>query len=89
MGPEDARTDEALLAATATDPQAFAVFYRRHLRAVLAFLVHPPTSARWSRRPSATRSSPSTDGDFVSGSLRLTAHLQGGGTWTQECPLGF
>lgn len=39
MGPEDPRTDEALLAATLTDPEAFAVFYRRHLRAVLAFLV--------------------------------------------------
>ncbi|MDA0180856.1 sigma-70 family RNA polymerase sigma factor [Solirubrobacter phytolaccae] len=40
MDTEDPRTDEALLAATASDPEAFAVFYRRHLRAVLAFLVH-------------------------------------------------
>ena len=37
---EDPRTDEALLAAAATDPEAFAVFYRRHLRHVLAFLLH-------------------------------------------------
>jgi RNA polymerase sigma factor (sigma-70 family) len=37
---EDTRSDEALLAATAADPEAFAVFYRRHLRSVLAYLVH-------------------------------------------------
>ena len=36
---DDPRSDEALLAATATDPEAFAVFYRRHLRSVLAYLV--------------------------------------------------
>jgi RNA polymerase sigma factor (sigma-70 family) len=36
---EDPRSDEALLACTATDPEAFAVFYRRHLRAVLAYLL--------------------------------------------------
>jgi RNA polymerase sigma factor (sigma-70 family) len=37
---EDPRNDDQLLAATATDPEAFAVFYRRHLRSVLAFLMH-------------------------------------------------
>jgi RNA polymerase sigma-70 factor (ECF subfamily) len=37
---EDRRSDEELLAATATDAEAFAVFYRRHLRAVLGYLVH-------------------------------------------------
>jgi RNA polymerase sigma factor (sigma-70 family) len=37
---EDRRSDEELLAATATDAEAFAVFYRRHLRSVLAYLVH-------------------------------------------------
>jgi RNA polymerase sigma factor (sigma-70 family) len=36
---EDRRTDAELLAATHADPEAFAVFYRRHLRAVLAFLL--------------------------------------------------
>lgn len=36
----DRRSDEQLLAATATDPEAFAAFYRRHLRSVLAYLVH-------------------------------------------------
>jgi RNA polymerase sigma-70 factor (ECF subfamily) len=33
----DPRTDGQLLVATATDPEAFAVFYRRHVRGVLAF----------------------------------------------------
>jgi RNA polymerase sigma factor (sigma-70 family) len=37
---EDRRSDEELLAATATDAEAFAAFYRRHLRSVLAYLVH-------------------------------------------------
>lgn len=37
---DDPRSDEELLAATAADAEAFAVFYRRHLRSVLAFLVH-------------------------------------------------
>ena len=37
---DDPRSDEELLAATATDAEAFAVFYRRHLRSVLAYLVH-------------------------------------------------
>jgi RNA polymerase sigma-70 factor (ECF subfamily) len=36
---EDPRSDEVLLACTAGDPEAFAVFYRRHLRAVLAYLL--------------------------------------------------
>src|SRR3954453_21182064 len=34
---EDARTDEDLLQATPEDPEAFGVFYRRHVDAVLAF----------------------------------------------------
>ena len=33
----DSRTDGELLVATAGDPDAFAVFYRRHVRGVLAF----------------------------------------------------
>ncbi len=37
---DDPRSDEELLAATAGDAEAFAVFYRRHLRSVLAYLVH-------------------------------------------------
>jgi len=37
---QDRRSDEELLAATATDAEAFAVFYRRHLRSVLAYLLH-------------------------------------------------
>lgn len=39
MVAEDPRTDAELLAATATDPEAFGVFYRRHARAVLAYLL--------------------------------------------------
>src|SRR4051795_12362539 len=35
----DRRSDEELLAATARDAEAFAVFYRRHLRSVLAYLI--------------------------------------------------
>ncbi|HEU4977029.1 MAG TPA: RNA polymerase sigma factor [Baekduia sp.] len=38
MGP-DRRSDAALLSATPADPEAFAVFYRRHVRAVLAYLL--------------------------------------------------
>jgi RNA polymerase sigma-70 factor (ECF subfamily) len=38
--PDHPRTDEELLAATADDPEAFATFYRRHLRSVLAYLLH-------------------------------------------------
>jgi RNA polymerase sigma factor (sigma-70 family) len=37
MSKEDARTDEDLLQATPDDPEAFGVFYRRHVDAVLAF----------------------------------------------------
>jgi RNA polymerase sigma factor (sigma-70 family) len=35
----DARSDFALLAATASDPEAFGVFYRRHVRAILTYLL--------------------------------------------------
>jgi RNA polymerase sigma-70 factor (ECF subfamily) len=37
MSGSDPRTDGQLLVATAHDPEAFAVFYRRHVRGVLAF----------------------------------------------------
>src|ERR1700722_3245074 len=37
MGASDPRTDGQLLVATAAEPEAFAVFYRRHVRGVLAF----------------------------------------------------
>lgn len=37
---EESRSDEELLAATAADPEAFAAFYRRHLRPVLAYHLH-------------------------------------------------
>jgi hypothetical protein len=40
MRREESRSDEELLAATATDADAFAAFYRRHLRSVLAYPVH-------------------------------------------------
>jgi DNA-directed RNA polymerase specialized sigma24 family protein len=33
----DPRTDGELLVATGTDPEAFAIFYRRHVRGVLSF----------------------------------------------------
>jgi DNA-directed RNA polymerase specialized sigma24 family protein len=33
----DRRTDGELLVSTARDPEAFAIFYRRHVRAVLSF----------------------------------------------------
>lgn len=36
---EESRSDEELLAATAAEPEAFAVLYRRHLRFVLAYLI--------------------------------------------------
>lgn len=36
---DDRRTDEELLAATADAPDAFGVFYRRHVEALLAYLV--------------------------------------------------
>ena len=35
----DPRTDEELLAAVAAEPEAFAVFYRRHVRPLLGYLV--------------------------------------------------
>lgn len=38
MSDQDARTDAELLRATAFDVEAFAVFYRRHVRWVLGFL---------------------------------------------------
>lgn len=38
MAALDSRTDGQLLAATPEDPEAFAVFYRRHVRMVLAFV---------------------------------------------------
>ncbi|HMJ33798.1 MAG TPA: sigma-70 family RNA polymerase sigma factor [Baekduia sp.] len=38
MAPDEP-TDAALLAATARDPEAFGLFYRRHVRAVLAYLL--------------------------------------------------
>jgi RNA polymerase sigma factor (sigma-70 family) len=36
-GLPDPRTDGELLVATVSDPQAFAIFYRRHIRGVLSF----------------------------------------------------
>src|ERR1700674_5073667 len=36
-GAPDPRSDGELLVATATDPEAFGVFYRRHIRGVLSF----------------------------------------------------
>src|SRR4051794_28041774 len=35
----DARSDDDLLAATRTEPEAFAVFYRRHVHGLLAYFV--------------------------------------------------
>jgi RNA polymerase sigma-70 factor (ECF subfamily) len=35
----DERSDAALLAATPSEPEAFGVFYRRHVRAVLTYLL--------------------------------------------------
>jgi RNA polymerase sigma factor (sigma-70 family) len=37
MEEPDRRTDGQLLVATATEPEAFAIFYRRHVRGMLAF----------------------------------------------------
>lgn len=37
MGEPDPRTDGELLIATADEPEAFAIFYRRHVRGVLGF----------------------------------------------------
>ena len=36
---DEAQTDAALLAQTPEDPERFAVFYRRHVRSVLAYLL--------------------------------------------------
>jgi RNA polymerase sigma-70 factor (ECF subfamily) len=47
----DARTDAELLAATPAEPDAFAAFYRRHVRSVLALV--------------ARRAAPSDVGDLV------------------------
>lgn len=41
----DRRTDGELLVATARDPEAFAVFYRRHVRGVLGFFRRRVASA--------------------------------------------
>jgi len=41
----DSRTDGELLVATAGDPEAFAVFYRRHVRGVLGFFRRRVSSA--------------------------------------------
>ena len=38
-GSPDPRTDGKLLAATVTDPEAFAVFYRRHEQTLLGWLM--------------------------------------------------
>jgi RNA polymerase sigma-70 factor (ECF subfamily) len=38
MGEDDHRSDEELLAATPVEPEAFAAFYRRHVRTVIAFV---------------------------------------------------
>src|SRR5258707_10652991 len=35
----DSRSDEALLAATRGEPEAFAVFYRRHVRALIGYFL--------------------------------------------------
>jgi RNA polymerase sigma factor (sigma-70 family) len=48
MGPVDRRSDSELLVASRVDPEAFGVFYDRHVRAVLAFFrrrVHAPEVA--------------------------------------------
>lgn len=41
----DRRSDEQLLAATPREPEAFGVFYRRHVDAVLAYLVRRTSRA--------------------------------------------
>jgi RNA polymerase sigma factor (sigma-70 family) len=45
QGAPDPRTDGELLIATVTDPEAFAVFYRRHVRGVLSFFRRRTASA--------------------------------------------
>lgn len=47
---DNRESDDALLAATATDPEAFGPFYRRHARAVLTYLLYR-TRARARPRP--------------------------------------
>jgi DNA-directed RNA polymerase specialized sigma24 family protein len=44
-GSPDPRTDGELLVASVTDPEAFAVFYRRHVRGVLSFFRRRVASA--------------------------------------------
>src|ERR1700743_1268850 len=44
-GSPDPRTDGELLVATAAEPEAFAVFYRRHVRGVLSFFRRRVSSA--------------------------------------------
>jgi hypothetical protein len=39
MSGAEARADEELLAATTTDPDAFAAFYRRHSHGVFAYFM--------------------------------------------------
>jgi RNA polymerase sigma factor (sigma-70 family) len=51
MADQDSRTDAELLAATPEDPDAFAIFYRRHVQMVLALV--------------ARRAQPSDVGDLV------------------------
>ena len=53
----DARTDDELLAATKTQPDAFAVFYRRHVAGVIAYF------ARRTRCPVASRGAASRPGN--------------------------
>jgi DNA-directed RNA polymerase specialized sigma24 family protein len=45
VGEPDPRTDGELLVATADDPEAFAIFYRRHVRGVLSFFRRRVASA--------------------------------------------
>src|ERR1700730_12969059 len=45
MGEPDPRTDGELLVATAEDAEAFAIFYRRHVRGVLSFFRRRVSSA--------------------------------------------
>lgn len=57
----DPRTDEELLAAVDGEPEAFAAFYRRHVRGLLGYFSDgratpswPPTSRRRRSRPPST-----------------------------------
>jgi RNA polymerase sigma factor (sigma-70 family) len=45
VGADERINDEALLAATATDPEAFGAFYRRHENAMLLFFLRRTESA--------------------------------------------